>query len=204
MNFATIVKTSFDKFFALLNKINSIILFRKSTSVTVKFGIQEYSVATFNRRMMAATVDMIILMLICGFIAPSIYTLIDFDAIVDAAIKAKTVVVFDRNEFVIKEMLGGNKSIIAAYSLIQVLQGLCIALFCIIFWYKNKGATPGKMLLRCVIVDANTGLPPTLKQSITRFCGGILSIMPLGIGLIWIALTKKKQSLREMNDEIRN
>ena len=198
MNFAKVLKTSFDKFFQLLNKINSVILFRKSTSITVKFGIEEYAVATFNRRMLAATVDMVILMLICSILAPIIYNAMDFDGMVNVAIKAYPTVVFDKNEFIIKQMLAGNKAIITVYALIQILQGLCIALFCVLFWYKNNGATPGKMLLRCAIVDATTGLPPTLEQSIIRVFGGILSIAPLGIGLLWMIFTKKNQALHDV------
>lgn len=56
-----------------------------------------------------------------------------------------------------------------------------------------KSATPGKMLLKMVIVDAQTGGKPTPAQFIVRYLGYYVSMIPLFLGLIWVGLDKRKQ-----------
>ena len=62
----------------------------------------------------------------------------------------------------------------------------------VLFWvYKN--ATPGKMLFKSVIVDAKTLSAPSTSQNIIRYLGYFISLLPLGLGFIWIAFDKRKQ-----------
>ena len=62
----------------------------------------------------------------------------------------------------------------------------------VLFWiFKN--ATPGKMIFKSVIVDANTLCAPTVTQNIIRYLGYFVSLFPLGIGFLWIAFDKRKQ-----------
>lgn len=66
------------------------------------------------------------------------------------------------------------------------------AIAVIAFWIA-RGATPGKMLLSTQVVDAKTGLKPTPGQSIGRYFGYYVSTIPLGLGLLWVAIDPKKQ-----------
>lgn len=59
-------------------------------------------------------------------------------------------------------------------------------------WYRYS-ATPGKWLLDCEIVDANTGNPIGLTQAIVRYIAYIVSAIPLGLGFLWILWDKRKQ-----------
>lgn len=59
-------------------------------------------------------------------------------------------------------------------------------------WMKWQ-ATPGKMAMKMRIVDAKTGLPPTLGQSVGRYLGYYLSSLPLFLGFLWIAFDARKQ-----------
>ena len=62
----------------------------------------------------------------------------------------------------------------------------------ILFWvFRN--ATPGKMLFKCVIVDAKTLAAPTVMQNIGRYFAYYLSLMPVGLGFFWIGFDAKKQ-----------
>lgn len=72
------------------------------------------------------------------------------------------------------------------------LQNAIIAIAVILFWIYCS-ATPGKMLLKMKIVDAKTGARPSRKQCIIRYFGYIISILPLGLGFIWIYYDRKKQ-----------
>ncbi|MES2932979.1 MAG: RDD family protein [Pseudomonadota bacterium] len=62
----------------------------------------------------------------------------------------------------------------------------------ILFWMK-KQATPGKMAVSAKIVDARTGKSLTLGQSIGRYLGYYVSILPLGLGFFWVAFDPRKQ-----------
>ena len=62
----------------------------------------------------------------------------------------------------------------------------------ILFWIY-KSATPGKMAVKALIVDAKTGKAPTVQQSIIRYIGYIVSTIPLCLGFLWIAWDSKKQ-----------
>ncbi len=66
------------------------------------------------------------------------------------------------------------------------------AIAVIIFWIY-KSATPGKMAIRAKIVDARTGRQPSTGQLIGRYFAYYLSLIPLGLGYLWIAWDSKKQ-----------
>ena len=60
------------------------------------------------------------------------------------------------------------------------------------FWVY-KQATPGKMTIKVKIVDAKTGGKPTLQQFIIRFLGYFVAVLPLGLGIVWVAWDSRKQ-----------
>jgi len=62
----------------------------------------------------------------------------------------------------------------------------------VVFWVY-KSATPGKMALKAKVVDARTGYTPTVKQSIIRYIGYYISLLPIGLGFLWVGWDKKKQ-----------
>jgi uncharacterized RDD family membrane protein YckC len=66
------------------------------------------------------------------------------------------------------------------------------AIAVILFWHFRQ-ATPGKMLIRARIVDAVTGATPTTGQLIGRYFAYYVSIIPFGLGLLWVAFDGRKQ-----------
>ncbi len=66
------------------------------------------------------------------------------------------------------------------------------AIAVIVFWIY-KSATPGKMVAGIKIVDAATGNPPSPVQSIIRYLGYYVSVIPLMLGIIWVAFDGRKQ-----------
>lgn len=62
----------------------------------------------------------------------------------------------------------------------------------IAFWVY-KSATPGKMAVKATVVDVKTGNPLTVKQSLIRYAGYLIAIIPLGLGLFWVSWDSKKQ-----------
>jgi uncharacterized RDD family membrane protein YckC len=91
-------------------------------------------------------------------------------------------------------LLGAFKLVAPAYfGMVTVVFSLVFPIpFYVLFWMK-KGATPGKLVLKQKVVDAKTGELPSMKQSIIRYFGYTISLMPLFLGFIWIAFDKKKQ-----------
>lgn len=60
------------------------------------------------------------------------------------------------------------------------------------FWIW-KGATPGKMMCRLRIIDADTGGQPTAWQCIGRYLMLLVVLGLAGIGYLWIAIDARKQ-----------
>lgn len=69
---------------------------------------------------------------------------------------------------------------------------LLTSAFVIGFWLW-KMATPGKMVISAVIVDAKTLGKPSTGQMIGRYLGYFVSIFGLLIGLLWVAFDDRKQ-----------
>lgn len=65
------------------------------------------------------------------------------------------------------------------------------------FWIY-KSATPGKIVTKLEIVDANTGGKPSKGKFIVRYIGYILATMPLGLGLLWVAFDKRKRGWHDI------
>ena len=89
-------------------------------------------------------------------------------------------------------MFGG--AYIASVSLLTdfLVSTLLPALFVIMFWVF-KAATPGKMAISAKIVDIRTGESPSTARYIARYVGYLVSIIPFGLGFIWIAFDRRKQ-----------
>jgi len=60
------------------------------------------------------------------------------------------------------------------------------------FWLRFMG-TPGKMALKLKIVDAKTGNRLSTGQAIGRYFAYLVSMLPFGLGFIWIGIDSKKQ-----------
>jgi uncharacterized RDD family membrane protein YckC len=67
------------------------------------------------------------------------------------------------------------------------------AVAAIVFW-RYKSATPGKMVVRARIVDARSGGKPSYGQCVIRYFAYLVSTIPLGLGLLWIAFDRRKQA----------
>lgn len=78
------------------------------------------------------------------------------------------------------------------FGTMDIILNLSLIAVTIAFWIY-KGATPGKMVTKIKVVDAETGNNLSLSQSIIRYIGYIIGTIPLFLGLIWVGFDKKKQ-----------
>ena len=65
--------------------------------------------------------------------------------------------------------------------------------FAVILFWLYKRATPGKMAVSAIVVDAQTGNPLTVGQSIGRYLAYFVAVLPLFLGIIWVAFDRRKQ-----------
>jgi uncharacterized RDD family membrane protein YckC len=70
------------------------------------------------------------------------------------------------------------------------------AIAVVLFWIARQ-ATPGKMALGIRIVDAETGGKPRNGQLVLRYLGYYVSMLPLFIGILWVAFDSRKQGLHD-------
>ena len=66
----------------------------------------------------------------------------------------------------------------------------------ILFWVY-KSATPGKIAAGLRIVDAKSGDRPTSGQCVGRYFGYYVSLLPLGAGILWVAVDRRKQGFHD-------
>lgn len=67
----------------------------------------------------------------------------------------------------------------------------------VVLWVKFRG-TPGKRLLDCVVVDANTLQAVSMTQAVIRYFAYLVSILPLGLGFLWIIRDKRRQGFHDL------
>lgn len=87
--------------------------------------------------------------------------------------------------------LGENRSFIAGPADF-VISWVFPAITVVLFWLY-KQATPGKMAVSARVVDAETGDSLSTGQAIGRYLGYFVSMLPLFLGIIWVAFDPKKQ-----------
>jgi uncharacterized RDD family membrane protein YckC len=73
-----------------------------------------------------------------------------------------------------------------------LLDNLLPAVLTIVLWVV-LGATPGKFLMGCHIVDQRTGRRPSIARALLRYFGYLLSALPLGLGFFWILWDRRHQ-----------
>jgi uncharacterized RDD family membrane protein YckC len=148
--------------------------------------------ATFDRRMIASSIDImivtIILYPIMGLVHFLLYrgsrSLDDFFTEYGNTVNAE-----DLSHFIFQE------AILLKWFCIQLVVLIVMATYFLWFW-QHKGATPGKLLAKCQIVDVNTNKIPSLKRCIGRFFGYLLSTLPIMITTLFILYANTTQRFR--------
>jgi uncharacterized RDD family membrane protein YckC len=73
-----------------------------------------------------------------------------------------------------------------------VISWVLPAVATVAFWSWRQ-ATPGKIAISARIVDATTGDTPSVGQWLARYLGYFVAIIPVGLGMIWVAFDDRKQ-----------
>ncbi|MFN9111385.1 MAG: RDD family protein [Bacteroidota bacterium] len=151
--------------------------------------------AGFNRRMLAATIDLAlaifllqpIFTVVMQLIAPlPDLNLVSLQQQIKSDMPEETV-----NRLVLQHLIDSGYlrqwfgHTITNLLLLAVISGLC---------WRLWGATPGKKLLRMKVVDATTGELLSDMQAILRLIGYVISTIFLCVGFFWIEFDKRRQA----------
>jgi uncharacterized RDD family membrane protein YckC len=74
-----------------------------------------------------------------------------------------------------------------------VLVNYVLPAVAIVWFWVARQATPGKMVFGARIVDADTGGPLSVRQSLGRYLGYYVSIFGFFLGFAWVAFDARKQ-----------
>ena len=164
-------------------------------SQNIEYNVED---ASFARRIIASTIDIIIITLIMIPVGV-IFNFLMYDGrqlsdIISTFFNASGGNV-DAGE--LWEFLR-SRHIITKWLMMQFITASIIFGFLFWFWIKKDGATPGKMIARCRIVDAKTANSISTKQSIIRAFSYILSAIPFCIGFIMIDFNKRKRGIHDL------
>lgn len=77
--------------------------------------------------------------------------------------------------------------------MISKLMPLAFVVYC---WHRY-GATPGKFLLGCRVIDLASGKHPELGQAVGRYLAYVVSLLPAYLGFLWILWDRRKQGFHD-------
>ena len=118
-----------------------------------------------------------------GFWARVLASLVDTVLIVMVLVPVALMLFWD--QLVASEgILEGPANIIFNYVLPLVI---------VIAFWVYRSATPGKMMMKAVIVDADTLQKPEMWQWVVRYLGYYISTLLLGLGFLCLAHLKERQ-----------
>jgi uncharacterized RDD family membrane protein YckC len=132
------------------------------------FSHYQFHYAGFGRRLIAFLLDMLMISLITTSLAAVIFGFYS---------------VLQMQEISVNYQIDWN---------MLLLDQALPAIWTITFWLAWK-ATPGKLLLDCQILDADTLQKASFSQLILRYLCYIISALPLGLGFLWIVFNKRNQ-----------
>jgi len=83
------------------------------------------------------------------------------------------------------------------HSPLDFLQTWLLPAVAVIAFWVARQATPGKMVVRARIVDADTLGKPSTGRMIVRYLGYYVSLLTLGLGFFWVGWDKRKQGFHD-------
>jgi uncharacterized RDD family membrane protein YckC len=81
----------------------------------------------------------------------------------------------------------------ATYTPTRILFEWILPFVVVMTFWITKSATPGKMLFKLRIVDADTGETVPAARLFLRYIAYFVSMLPLYFGFFWVAWDKRKQ-----------
>jgi uncharacterized RDD family membrane protein YckC len=157
----------------------------------------QHEYASLNRKIIAFGIDIVIIMLVL-FPISSILTMVFFginESPLTEMNKALTQTQNADTSMLMNYLWDTLSS--AKYLIVQFFIPLVLVSAYFVYFWAKMGASIGKLIMRCKIVDADTYRAITMKQALRRMAGHYLNVLTLGIGLFMADFTKRKQGLHD-------
>ncbi|MDF3047663.1 MAG: putative rane protein [Candidatus Midichloriaceae bacterium] len=161
-----------------------------------KGQVVEY--ASLHRRIVAASIDLLIMILvlapIMGFIADVVFAGRSSDILIN-----ELSLEVPAGEIITGEMIFvklWENDFFKNYLIVQLISFIMIGAYIITFWFFYS-TTPGKWMCACKVVTAKNLEKPSLLRLIVRFLGYVISAVPFGFGFIMVAFSANKQGLHD-------
>ena len=153
--------------------------------------------ASFNARMLATTIDLIIVMFVAlpvtEWVMNKVFLPVSPEAFMPALAPGQDPHLMMINLWkVLREQHVFERTIVE-----NTVQLLFIGAYMIPLWLRYSSSI-GKMIMRMEIQDATTGEHMTRKQVVLRFIGYVVSGMALTFGFIWMLFNKKRQGWHDL------
>lgn len=82
-------------------------------------------------------------------------------------------------------------------SAMEVILQILMPFAMIMYLWNRYASTPGKMVFKAKILDADTFEPVPPGRFVLRYLGYIVSLLPLCLGFLWVAFDNKKQGFHD-------
>jgi uncharacterized RDD family membrane protein YckC len=161
------------------------------------FPENEPEPATLNRRLIAFSIDSFIILFISNLLLPIVYFLmpppgggqLNYERLLSDQLTGRLTFADVINAL-------SESGLLQFYLFNQILSIILMIGYFAACWYFFAN-TPGKMILNCEIVDAQTFKKPTHRQFIWRLFGYVLTGLTFGLGFMIAAFNRKKQTLHD-------
>ena len=91
------------------------------------------------------------------------------------------------------DWLLGDYPVFKIHGVWELLLTYVLPAFVSIFFWICKSATPGKMITKIKIINADTGMKLSIGQCIVRYLAYFPAMLFGLLGVIWVAFDKRKQ-----------
>jgi len=126
----------------------------------------------FARRALAAILDTVLLTVVIGFLHLLIFG--------DSGVR----------------IMASDTSVQIEATAFDWVDDILYLIVAVMMWVRYC-ATPGKLILGCYVVDANTFQPIGYRKALIRYLGYFVSLLPLGLGFLWVLWDKRKQGFHD-------
>jgi len=94
--------------------------------------------------------------------------------------------------------ISGHQSAWDSPATAVLIAGVASSAFILGLWLNARlQGTPGKLLMGCQVVDADTGLRISLGKSLRRGLAMLLSALPAGLGFLSIGWNRRRQGFHD-------
>lgn len=184
---------------SLMEKVRSFAFFRiKRRSANIMVRGEERELASFNRRIISITIDVLMIVLMCAPISQIASNELAFAE--DLHKVSRLSRLNDRGKLSEEQAVqfrSLREKVIIKFVLIQAVQMIFIGIFLYIS-HRCIKMTPGKFITRCQVIDMQTEEELCGVKVMLRILAYVPSFCLLGIGLMMMALSKNNRALHDM------